>query len=166
MEGGEGVEFGLPQLGKAEPLPAVIVGIGGAAEQASPFCSVDEFDGGVVAELEPVCDLADSGRLLGIGTADGEEKLVLGRSEPGGLGGFLGEVYEGTQGPAELGQGTIFRMGHGSAAGASLRHEGHWRPTLSLGDLANSYRTTICWRHEVVTEVSAGTPIDEGRNLT
>jgi hypothetical protein len=71
VEGGEGVESGLSELGEGESLAAVVVGIGDALEEASSFGSVYEFDGGVVTEFEPVGYFADGGGLAGVGTADG-----------------------------------------------------------------------------------------------
>ena len=69
VQRGEGGQFCLAELGEHEPLAAVIRYVGDPAHQPARLGPVDELDGGVVAKLHPVGDVADRGGLVSVRAA-------------------------------------------------------------------------------------------------
>jgi hypothetical protein len=86
----------------AEDYDALVVGIGGAGEQALIFGSVNEFDNAVVFKPETHGGISNAyGDRFG-GSGNLQEELMLLRLESSGKGGTLGEMKKTAQLKAEV----------------------------------------------------------------
>ena len=90
------------------PHDAVIGGVGLAAHEPRSLSSVEELDRGVMAEQEMVGEVADGG--IAVVPPDGEQQLVLGRGEAGGLGLLLAPVEEPPQAVSEPQEASVLRV--------------------------------------------------------
>src|SRR3954454_7613986 len=90
----EGFELLGAAGGEPETDDAVVLGILGALEQLGGHGAVDESDGAVMAQEQVVGDVSDgrSGRV--VMTSDGQQELMLGGSEAGGVGVALAPAQE------------------------------------------------------------------------
>jgi hypothetical protein len=93
--------------GQGDDDLAAVVGGAGFPDDVGLDQSIDEFDGGVVADDELVGDLRD-GDAAFAGRADGENRLVLLRRQAGGAGGRFTEGEELAQAPPERGERLVF----------------------------------------------------------
>src|SRR4029077_4516139 len=89
---------------------------GGRRPQGRGPPRVDELDGAVVTELEPLGEGADRGRDAGRHATDGEQQLVLPGLEPDRAGSLLAEAKEPSQLVAERRQRAVVRMGEPHAS--------------------------------------------------
>jgi hypothetical protein len=85
MERRQSLESSRPVFGQLQSYDPVVVVAAGAQDQPGGLGAVDEADCTVVAEQQVVGDLADSRAPRIRMPADGEQELVLGGCEPGGL---------------------------------------------------------------------------------
>jgi hypothetical protein len=97
--------------GEAQADDAVVLGVLGALEQPGGHGAVDEADGAVVSEQQVVGDVSDgrSGRV--VMTSDGEQELMLGGRESGGVGVLLAPAQKAPQIRAQLQQTAVVLVG-------------------------------------------------------
>lgn len=89
MERGQAVEPFAAAGGKADPHDPLVGPIGMAANQPDGFRTVDEAHHAVVAQQHLLRQLADRWSCRAAPTADGQQKLMLRRGDPGLLSAIL-----------------------------------------------------------------------------
>lgn len=102
MGGPERLQFALTEIGETDAHNPMVLVIARTLDQAGCFGAVDEFDCAVVSQEEVRSDIGHARRTSM--PPDGEEELVLGRCDVGGLGAFLTPAEEPAQAVAELEQ--------------------------------------------------------------
>jgi hypothetical protein len=99
---GEAIENLAAFARDAEDYDALVVGIGGAGEQALIFGSVNEFDDAVVFKPEARGGISNAYGDRFVGSGDLQQELVLLRLESSGKGGILREMKKAAQLKAEV----------------------------------------------------------------
>jgi hypothetical protein len=135
----------------AEDYDALVVGIGGAGEQALIFGSVNEFDNAVVFKPETRGGISNAyGDRFG-GSGNLQEELMLLRLESGGKGGTLGEMKKTAQLKAEV-----------SECAEQVRFGGGWGEThiyiVSRHKLNEHWRNCLLKINGLAPASSAGRP--------
>ena len=97
-----------------EPQPhhSVIVVVEPAPNEAGDFGTIDEADSAVMSQHQRLGHLADRRAARSPASADREEELVLGRSQPCRNGLFLAPMQEVTQSGSELEQAFVIAVGN------------------------------------------------------
>lgn len=117
MDGGEAGEHLLPGGGQPDEDVAVVVFVLVAPDEAARLGPVNQFDGAVVAHLEPLSDVTDPEALVIAARLDREEELVLLRFESSLAGGVLAEAEEAPDGISEIMQSVVVGFGWGGGHG-------------------------------------------------
>src|SRR5205085_10135298 len=113
-------------LGQRHQSPPAIDGIFLAPQQAPLHTALDQKRGAVVAELQPLGDLADAhGRIRGVATHD-EQQHVLLRGDATRAGLLLRIAQEAPDGVAKVGMVAVIRV-----AEQGVLWLAHWRTTSS-----------------------------------
>ena len=140
MMHGQLPEDRLAVPGEVDEDLAAIPGVPSPSDQAAVDQAVDELDGAVVTELEPLGDLADGRDPARREPLHGEEQLVLLGLEPGRPRRLLAEVQEAADLVPELGERTVRRAGDALRGGDRTRARRH-APTLAqTAGACRSYR--------------------------
>lgn len=105
-------EHGFGAFGECELDLSPVRAVMSALYQAIRRQAVNQSHRTMVPDLQAFGQFAYSDGLGSRKAFDGEERLVLLRSQAGFLGGLFAEVLEPPQGIAERGQGFIFGPGH------------------------------------------------------
>lgn len=104
VEGGELPEHLFAMRGDAEQNPAPVSGVFGAEEQALGDGAIDELDGAVVPEAEPLGRVGDRRFLTFRDAGYLEQQLMLLRLQAGVVRGFLAEMQKDSELVAEGGE--------------------------------------------------------------
>ena len=122
MGGRQTLQNRLPPGSKTHLHPAPVEAGGHPPEQSPPGEPVHQPHGAVMAQLQPLRELADGSLVAPGKTLDGQQRLVLLRGEPGAARGVLAEDQEAAQRMAQRGQQLVVGLGdpatgHGEGKG-------------------------------------------------
>ena len=109
----EVAEFRLARGGEVDQDAAAVGVVPPAPEQPQAFEAVDQFDGAVVLQEEPLGQGADRGRDRRRETFQRQEELVLLRLQASRARGLLAEMEEAPEAIAHLGQRAVLIGGQG-----------------------------------------------------
>src|SRR5262245_5931832 len=96
--------------GQPYPLAALVGGILCPPHEPSRVGTVDQFDHGVMSELQCLGEVAHDGRVASRMPPHGKEQLVLCGCDAGVAGGLLGEVLEDPECMTKARQGLVFAV--------------------------------------------------------
>ena len=144
----------MAAVGEGESLAAVVGGVGQASDQTGVFGPIDQFDGGVVAEFQPVGHLPDGGLRRG-GASDGQEELMLNGVRPAALAPRSEKCRKERRARRNWARGAVLSVGDGPAFGSCWCCRAHVRSLQSDGGLGDraiiSINDLVCFRPEIIT---------------